>query len=145
MSRIFTIGETTFDIQFRDGIPVGGCGGGSAFNSAISLGRCGLPVSLISTFGRDRIGDLAFKMLNDNGVNCNLIKRYDGQSRIALAFVDEYRDPEYSFYHASREVIPEYPEPQRDDLILLGSSFALRDKGRDELLNYLVKAQKKGC
>jgi fructokinase len=145
MPQIYTIGETTYDIQFKDGNPIGGCGGGSAFNSAISLGRCGLPVSLISTFGRDRIGDLAFRMLKDNGVNCNLIKRYEGQSRVALAFFDERRNPEYSFYPASREVIPDYPEPQQDDIILLGSSFALRDKGRDDLLRFLGKAQTAGC
>ena len=34
--RIFTIGETTYDILFRDGRPVGACSGGSAYNSAIS-------------------------------------------------------------------------------------------------------------
>jgi fructokinase len=145
MPQIFTIGETTYDIQFMDGNPIGGCGGGSAFNSAISLGRCGLPVSLISTIGKDRIGDLEFKMLRDNCVNGDLIKRFEGQSRIALAFFDTDRNPEYSFYPASREVIPDYPDPQKGDIILLGSSFALRDRGRDNLLNFLGKAQKAGC
>jgi len=144
-SRIFAIGETTYDILFQDGKPVGACGGGSAFNSSISLGRCGLPVSLISTFGNDRIGDLAFKMLEDNSVSCSLVKRFEGQSRVALAFFNDNNNPEYSFYAASVEVIPDYPEPQKDDRILLGSSFALRDKGRVELLNFLRKAHKAGC
>jgi fructokinase len=144
-TRILTIGETTYDILFRNGKPVGACGGGSAFNSSISLGRCGLPVSLISTFGNDRIGDLALKMLEDNSVNCRLIKRFEGQSRVALAFFNDNNNPEYSFYAASVEVIPDYPEPLKDDLILLGSSFALRDKGRTELLNFLRKAHEVGC
>lgn len=143
--RVFTIGETTYDIQFREGRPAGACGGGSAFNSAISLGRCGLPVSLITTFGSDRIGDLSYKMLSENGVNCSFIKRYDGQSRVALAFFDNDHNPQYSFYPASKEVIPNYPEPLKDDFILLGSSFALRDMGRDLLLNYLLKARQVGC
>lgn len=144
-TRIFTIGETTFDISFREGKPAGACGGGSAFNSAISLGRCGLPVSLISTFGTDKIGDLSFKMLNDNGVDCSLITRFEGQSRVALAFFDRNHIPQYSFYPASNEIIPYYPDPQKDDIVLLGSSFALRDKGRAELLDFLNKAQKTGC
>jgi fructokinase len=144
-TRIFAIGETTYDILFREGKPVGACGGGSAFNSSISLGRCGLPVSLISTFGNDRIGDLASKMLEDNSVNCSLIKRFEGQSRVALAFFNDDNNPEYAFYHASGEFIPDYPEPLKDDLILLGSSFALRDKGRVELLNFLRKAHEAGC
>jgi fructokinase len=118
--RIFTIGETTYDISFRDGLPVGACSGGSAYNSAISLGRCGLPVSLISTFGNDTVGDLSSDFLLKNGVNCDLIKRFDGQSRIALAFFDP-------------------------DNNLLGSSFALRDNGRENLIGFLQMAKDLGC
>jgi len=143
--RIFTIGETTFDILFRDGNPVGACSGGSAFNSAISLGRCKLPVCLISTFGNDHIGDLSMKFLTRNGVNCNLIKRFDGQSRVALAFFDTNNNADYSFYQASKDVFPDYPEPQKNDLILLGSSFAIRDNGRENLLGFLRQAKEAGC
>ena len=143
--RIFTIGETTYDIQFREGVPSGGCAGGSAFNSAISLGRCGLPVTLVTTFAKDKVGDLAYQMLLQNNVDCSAIKRFEGRSRVALAFFDKKQNPEYSFYPASEEAIPEYPEPLESDLILLGSSFALRDKGREELLNYLRKSKEKGC
>ena len=143
--RIFTIGETTFDILFRDENPVGACSGGSAFNSAISLGRCRLPVCLISTFGNDHIGDLSMKFLTRNGVNCNLIKRFDGQSRVALAFFDSDNNADYSFYQASKDVYPEYPEPQKNDLILLGSSFAIRDNGRENLLGFLHLAKEAGC
>jgi len=143
--RIFTIGETTFDILFRNGNPVGACSGGSAFNSAISLGRCRLPVNLISTFGDDHIGDLSMAFLTRNGVNCNLIKRFDGQSRVALAFFDADNNADYSFYQASKDVFPEYPELQKNDLILLGSSFAIRDNGRENLLEFLYQAKEAGC
>ncbi|NEW84613.1 MAG: hypothetical protein GZ094_19910 [Mariniphaga sp.] len=143
--RIFTIGETTFDISFRGGNPVGACSGGSAYNSAISLGRCGLPVSLISTFGNDYIGDLSMAFLFKNGVNCNLIKRFDGQSRVALAFFDSVNNACYSFYQASKDVFPDYPGPQKNDLILLGSSFAIRDNGRENLLEFLHQAKEVGC
>lgn len=143
--RIFTIGETTYDISFRDGCPVGACSGGSAYNSAISLGRCGLPVSLVSTFGNDRVGDLSLAFLLKNGVNCQLIKRFDGQSRIALAWFDAGSNADYSFYQASMDIFPEYPKPQRNDLILLGSSFAIRDNGRENLLGFLSHAKAEGC
>jgi len=143
--RIFTIGETTYDIQFRNGSPDGGCGGGSAFNSSISLGRCGLPVSLISTYAKDKIGDLANNLLFTNGVDCSWIKRFEGRSRVALAFFDKDQIPEYSFYPASEEAIPDYPDPRKNDIILLGSSFSLRDKGREELLQYLQKCREIGC
>ena len=143
--RIFTIGETTYDILFRDGQPVSACSGGSAYNSAISLGRCGLPVSLISTFGYDPIGNLSLEFLGKNGVKCDLIKRFDGRSRVALAFFDRDNNADYSFYPASKDVFPEYPTLQVGDILLVGSSFALRDNGRENFLNFLEQAKNKGC
>lgn len=142
--RIFTIGETTYDILFRNNLPVGSCSGGSAFNSAVSLGRCGLPISLISTFGFDHVGDMSMEFLKDNGVGCDFIKRFDGQSRIALAFIDSDSIADYSFYQASKEEVPEYPEPSLCDIVLLGSSFAIRDNGRKELVDFLQKVKASG-
>ena len=142
--RIFTIGETTYDILFSNGLPVGSCSGGSAYNSAVSLGRCGLPVNLISTFGNDRVGDLSFEFLKSNGVGCDFIVRFKGQSRIALAFIDCDSNADYSFYQASKDVVPEYPEPSLNDIVLLGSSFAIRDNGRENLVAFLRKVKVAG-
>lgn len=142
--RIFTIGETTYDILFLKGLPIGSCSGGSAFNSSVSLGRCGMPVSLVSTFGNDRVGDLSMEFLKSNGVGCDFIKRFDGQSRIALAFIDSDNNADYSFYQASKDVVPEYPEPSENDIVLLGSSFAIRDNGRENLLAFLIKVNAVG-
>jgi len=143
--RIFTIGETTYDILFRNGQPASACSGGSAYNSAISLGRCGLPVSLISTFGNDAVGELSHDFLLKNGVNCSYIKRFNGRSRVALAFFDRKNNADYSFYPASEDIFPEYPVPQKNDILLLGSSFALRENGRGELLAFLQQARDNGC
>lgn len=143
--RIFTIGETTFDILFHQNHPIGSASGGSAYNSAISLGRCRLPVCLISTFGNDRVGDFSLKFLQKNGVHCGLIKRFKGRSRLALAFIDPNSNATYSFYPASQDQVPDYPIPRQNDIILLGSSFALRDNGRENLLHYLHEAQRVGA
>ncbi len=141
---IFTVGETTYDILFFNGLPIGSCSGGSAFNSAVSLGRCGMPVSLVSTFGNDHIGDLSMEFLKNNGVGCAFIKRFDGQSRIALAFIDPEKNADYSFYPASKDVVPAYPDPYKNDIVLLGSSFAIRDNGRETLLAFLKKVKEVG-
>lgn len=143
--RIFTIGETTYDILFRNGQPVSACSGGSAYNSAISLGRCRLPVSLISTFGNDSVGDFSYDFLTKNGVNCDFIKRFDGRSRVALAFFDLENNADYSFYPASMDVFPDYPQLQKGDILLVGSSFAIRENGRESLLEFLEQAKEKGC
>jgi fructokinase len=43
------------------------------------------------------------------------------------------------------DIFPEYPEPQKNDIILLGSSFALRNNGRKELIRFLQQAKNIGC
>ena len=44
MRRIFAIGETVFDIIFKDGKPITSTPGGSLLNTAVTLGRLGLDV-----------------------------------------------------------------------------------------------------
>lgn len=57
MRKVIGIGETTFDIIFKDGQPVSAVPGGSAFNAIISLGRSGVNTTFISEAGNDRIGN----------------------------------------------------------------------------------------
>ncbi|MBO4267903.1 MAG: carbohydrate kinase, partial [Bacteroidaceae bacterium] len=56
MRRIFGIGETVYDILFRDGQPIAAVPGGSVFNGLISLGRTGMQCTFISEVGADRVG-----------------------------------------------------------------------------------------
>ena len=69
MRKIFGIGETVLDIIFKDGQPQAAKAGGSVLNSAVSMGRMGLPVSFISEYGLDDVGELIDNFLNENGVN----------------------------------------------------------------------------
>ena len=41
MRKVIGIGETVFDIIFKNGQPISGRPGGSVFNAMISLGRMG--------------------------------------------------------------------------------------------------------
>ncbi len=47
MRKIYGIGETVFDIIFKNGQPQAAKPGGAMLNSSVSLGRIGLPVSFI--------------------------------------------------------------------------------------------------
>jgi fructokinase len=143
--KIITIGETTYDIFFKGGKPVGVAVGGSQLNSAISLSRCGLPVCFVSSAGDDCVGDISVDFLSRNGVNIEYISRYEGNSRIALAFFNDRGDASYSFYPAAKTIIPNYPKPQLNDIILFGSSFAIREEGRDELIEFLQLAKEFGA
>ena len=75
MRKIYGIGETVLDIIFKNGQPQAAKAGGSVLNSVISMGRIGLPVSFISEYGRDDVGNLIDTFLKDNGVNTSAVHR----------------------------------------------------------------------
>jgi len=142
MRKIYAIGETTFDIVFKNDQPFRSVVGGSALNTAVSLGRLKLPVCFISRFGNDNIGDLSKAFLIDNGVDCSHVARFDGQSRIALAFLDENNNARYQFYHGNKSPRLAFPRVTKNDIINFGSLNALNPKGRKNLLIFLKKATK---
>jgi len=143
MGDIFAVGETTFDIIFRNGQPAGAVVGGSMVNTAVTLGRLGLPVSLISRMGNDKIGDLSSNFLKHNGVGCDFVTRFDGNSRLSLAFLDNENNAEYQFYKSEKVPSLKFPELNASDIIIFGSTNAIRDEGRDDLLVFLKRARNK--
>lgn len=146
MNRFLILGETTYDIIFKENKPVDARVGGSQLNTSISLGRLGLPVEFISHFGRDQVGVLAEKFLVENGISTSSIARYDGNSRIALAFLDQHGNASYSFYQPANEnIVLALPQPAADDLVLFGSSFALNRQLRPQLVQFLNEARQNGA
>lgn len=143
MAKIYNVGETTYDIIFKDGIPKGAVVGGSVLNTSVSLGRLGFPVCFISRMGNDKIGDLSLGFLKENGINCDYITRFDGNSRLALAFMDEENNANYQFYKAEKSPSLIFPELIMDDIVTFGSTNALRDEGRNNLLLFLNQAHDK--
>lgn len=143
MGKIYTVGETTYDIVFRKGQPIGAIVGGSVLNTSVSLGRLGFPVYFISRMGNDQIGDLSIEFLKGNGINCDYVTRYNGNSRLALAFLDDANNASYEFYKAEKSPSLLFPELNLDDLISFGSTNALRDEGRNSLLLFLNQAHDK--
>lgn len=145
--HIYAVGETILDIIFRDGQPRAARPGGSSFNAAITLGRLGAPVTMISEMGNDRVGDLIASFMTENGVDTGSISRYEeGQSAIALAFLNQESDAEYQFYkdYPHQRLQVEYPEFGSDDLLLFGSFYALNPGIRPRLKRLLQKASEAG-
>ena len=103
-SRIIGIGETVFDILFKNNQPQKAVPGGSTFNSIVSLGRAGMRCAMVTETGGDHVGDLICNFLQVNGVSAEYVCRHPNvQSHISLAFLDEHNDAQYVFYkdHAS--------------------------------------------
>jgi fructokinase len=140
MRNIYTVGETTYDIVIRNNQPHLAVIGGSALNTSVSLGRIGLPVHFVSRLGNDKIGDLSIRFLNDNGVQIENIVRFDGNSRISLAFMDNENNAEYQFYQASQSPSLHFPETTDNDIISFGSTMAIQKEGRKELIQFLTNA-----
>ncbi len=140
MAKIYTVGETTYDIIFRNGQPLNAVVGGSALNTSVTLGRLGFPVYFISRMGDDKIGDLSLKFLKDNGISCKYINRFDGNSRLALAFLDDENNAFYQFYKAAKAPALSFPQLGFGDIVTFGSTNAVRDEGRNSLLLFLNHA-----
>lgn len=156
MRRIFGIGETVFDIIFKDNQPQAAVPGGSTFNSMISMGRTvakrgKAEVLMISETGSDQVGDIIASFMEDNGVSAKAITRSpESQTQISLAFLDENNDAHYEFYKGCNQTglsksIVENFDIGRNDIVLFGSFFAINPGIRDFTRALLMKARQAGA
>ncbi|HDS08561.1 MAG TPA: carbohydrate kinase [Bacteroides sp.] len=148
MQKIYAIGETILDIIFKNDQPRTAKPGGSSFNAAITLGRLGAPVSFISEMGNDRVGNMIQDFLAENGVDSTFMSRFEnGQSAVALAFLNQNSDAEYMFYkdYPHQRLAVEFPEFKPDDLLLFGSFYALNPGIRPRVKALLGKARQAGA
>lgn len=148
MDRIIGIGETVYDIIFKNGQPVSATPGGSAFNALISVGRMGINCAMITNVGDDNIGDITLRYMEDNGVDTSLAFRQNGmKSHVALAFLDENDNAQYQFYkdHAGVDMPAMDINFTDADAVLFGSFFAINPGIRDITRALLTKAKQRGA
>lgn len=148
MKRIYGIGETVLDIIFKDGQPCTAKPGGSVLNSVVSMGRMELPVSFISEYGLDDAGQLIDKFLNDNGVDTVFVHRFsDGNTSLALAFLNEKKDARYSFYKDLHEKHLDivFPVIKSDDIVQFGSFYAIWPQIREKFRKFILDARQSGA
>jgi fructokinase len=148
MRKIYAIGESLVDIIFSKGEPKTAKAGGSMLNSAVSLGRIGLPVSLITEYGDDDPGALIDSFLRENGVGTDLVYRFkNGKTALALAFLDEKNDAHYTFYkdYPPNRLDIVIPEPGEDDIFLYGSIYSITKEIRKPFSGLTETAKKNGA
>jgi fructokinase len=148
MRKIYGIGETVLDIIFKYGQPQAAKAGGSVLNSVVSMGRVDLPVSFISEYGQDDVGNLIDNFLKNNGVNSSFVHRFhNGSTALALAFLNEKNDAHYSFYkdNPGNHLDIDFPEIERDDIVLCGSFYAIWPEIREKFKKFIRDAEKKGA
>ncbi|MFA8433333.1 MAG: PfkB family carbohydrate kinase [Marinifilaceae bacterium] len=149
MRNIYTIGDTVLDILFKDDKPVEAKPGGALLNTAVSLGRLGANVAMVGDFANDPVGDIIKKFLKKNHVNTDHITIYDdAKSRLALAFLDEENNAEWSFYKIRKDskAHVEFPANVKDnDIVLFGSFYGIKEEIREGLVAFLRYARNQGA
>lgn len=141
--KVYAVGETVFDIIFKEFQPQAAKPGGSAFNAMITLGRLGIPGSFISEVGNDRVGNYIRQFLDDNGVDNEYVVMFeDGKSALSLAFLNASSDAEYDFYkdYPNQRLNEEMPHFGPDDYLLFGSFYGLNPVLRPQITALLGAA-----
>ena len=143
MRKVIGIGETVYDIVFKDGRPTAAVPGGSTFNSMISLGRCGIPSDFLSEVGNDKVGSIILDFMSENGVDPSFVNILPAKTPLSLAFLDADNDASYTFYRDRVEDRPalRYPEIFPDDIVLFGSFYALNPAVRPRVKAFLEYAR----
>lgn len=148
MGCVFGIGETVYDIIFKDDQPQRAVPGGSTFNAMVSLGRVGVPCSMVTEVGDDHVADVIYKYMNDNGVGTQYVYRHEGaKSHISLAFLNEQNDAQYIFYkdHAHTSIECPVLDIGKEDCVLFGSFFAINPAIRPCVKKMLAQAHDAGA
>jgi fructokinase len=148
MKRIYAIGESLVDIIFRNGQPQAAKAGGAMLNTAISLGRIGLPVALVTEYGSDEVGNLINSFLEDNGVDTGYIFRFkNGKTALALAFLDKRNDAHYTFYkdYPENRLDTVLPSIEENDFLLYGSIYSVTKEIRTNFMKLVGKARENGA
>ena len=148
MPTIFTIGEAIYDIIFQNGRPTAAKPGGSMLNTAVSLGRCGLNVEMITEIGDDQVGGIVMDFLHENGVSTSFIQPVDGfKTPVSLAFLDKYGNARYSFYknYPEDRLNLEWPLATRGDVVLFGSFYSLDKAVHAKIISFIKKSKANGA
>lgn len=146
MRKVIGIGETILDIIFRNDCPTTAVPGGSVFNGIVSLGRAGVPICFISETGNDRVGNIILSFMKENHIPTDHVNVFpDGKSPVSLAFLNEQSDAEYLFYkdYQKQRLDVIYPRIEEDDIVIVGSYYALNPVLRDKILELLEEARRR--
>jgi fructokinase len=112
------------------------------------MGRMGLPVSFISEYGVDDVGNLIDNFLKENGVDTSIVHRFhEGSTSLALAFLDEKGDAHYSFYKdfPGKRLDIKFPEIRNDDIIQCGSFYAIWPEIRKKFKRFIIQGRENGA
>lgn len=146
MQKVIGVGETIYDIVFKNGVPAKGVPGGSVFNAMVSLGRLNVATHFISEVGNDAVGKTIIEFMKENGLDTKSVDMFsDGQTALSLAMLNENSDAQYTFYtnYPENRLNVVWPRIDPDDIFLLGSFYALNPDIRPKTVEFLSYARER--
>jgi fructokinase len=145
---IYTLGESLLDVIFENSTKISAKSGGAMLNLSISLARCNLDVCLISELGDDKVANQITSFLEENNVFTKYIQKYHQQvTSLALAFLDEDKKPNYSFYktYPQKRELKQPDSFFKNDILIFGSFYSLDENIRQQLKHIVETAKTSGA
>ena len=146
MRKIIGVGETILDIIFKNNQPAQAVPGGSIFNGLVTLGRLQVTTAFVSELGNDKVGRIILDFMQENNISTEHVDCFpDGQSPIALAFLNDKNDAEYLFYkdYPKQRLDVVLPRINPDDILIFGSFYALNPTLREKMVEILEYAKER--
>ena len=107
-----------------------------------------MDVTFISETGNDRVGQIILDNMRENGVKTDSVNVFpDGKSPVSLAFLNERNDAEYIFYkdYPKLRLDVTMPEISKDDILMIGSYYAISPLLRDKIKEVMDIAKDNGA
>lgn len=145
---VFTLGESLLDIIFSENSQITAKAGGSMLNTAVSLGRSGIDVSMVSETGDDETARIILNFLEANKVQTKFIKKYYHQTTsVALAFLDKNKKPTYSIHksYPEKRLLASPGNFDENDVLAFGSMYSIEPAIRHELVHIISHAKNSGA
>lgn len=141
MRKIIAIGESSYDIIFRNNKPQDGFPGGRILNAAASLALTQIKTTFVSECGSDYLGKMIIDFLSKNGVDTNSVDRFTGGTTKASVIYED-GSVEYGKYPSDRfDVV--WPRIDEDDIIIFGSLYSVENSLREALYEIIKYAHER--
>jgi fructokinase len=125
---IVVAGEALIDLIDEGGVLRPHPGGGP-FNTAMALGRLGVPVGFLGRLSNDHYGELLATCLSDSGVDSRYILRGSTPTPLAVVHETPDGDHDFTFYLAGTAYanvhVSDLPELDADVTVLCAGTLAL--------------------
>ncbi len=133
-NKILCYGEMLWDI-----FPDGAVPGGAPMNVAIGLKKLGSDVLILSSCGKDKLGEKLLEYLHENGLSTKYVQQSNYQTGVVNVHLSETKDGLYEIVFPSAWDYIQKPETLPEFDILVYGSLSCRNKTSFETLNSLLE------